>query len=947
MTLEKLSTRKAVSRVLALVVLGCWPAAGRAVDLESARRLELSGNYAEAAEQYAELAEEEPAGSALGLARIDVAQGRRAAAIDRLRVLTGTHPQVAAASSALARLAFDRGDWETARTSSEAALKIDPQDLSARLVQAELFESAGELEQANQGYKWLVDYYNEHEVGDPEQLRAIGRAAAQYARWNRLTDQFRFLINELYPDALKEESKYWPAHLECGKLFLEKYNEAEATREFTSALKLNPQAAEVYAALAHLALARYDIEAARSACQRALEIDPELLSAWHAKADLAMANFDAPGALGIVEGARKLNPRSEETLARIAAVYVIIDGAAAIDGEGRLASLLTEVNAQNPRAGLFYHTLAVRLEERRQFAAAERFFREALERMPMLVGPQAGLGMMFMRLGREEEAKKLLDAAFETDPFNIRVKNTLEVLDVLAGYETHETEHFRIKYDPAKDKLLARYMGRELERAFPDLCQQFGFTPPEKSLFEIFSQARNTNGHGWFSARMVGLPYVGTVGACAGKMVALASPNDTQSKYNWARVVKHEFVHVINLQQTNYNVPHWFTEALAVINEGYPRSEVWNRLLLERVPAGNAFTLDTINLGFIRPESGADWQLAYCQAELYAEYLRERFGADSISKLLAAFAENQNTSVAIERALGIPQAEFEAGYQQYLKKIVADLRSHSAPVERKLADLERAVRADPKNPELLAQLAYAQLGRAAYPLARQYARQALAIEPRQQLAAYVVARLHLLIGENNEALAVLQAALDEKAPQENLLLLLAGLRLKAEDYQEAARIYRLAVDRDPENPRWRKLLARVYLVAGQKDPLRDELTKLAELDADDFTVRKKLAQMALQAEDLPAASHWGRQALEIDVQDAEVHALLGQVLAGQKLLADSIEEYEVALELVPANHGWQLALADTLIQAGQKDRAREVLKQLLSADPDYPGADLLWESLEP
>ncbi|HZZ72874.1 MAG TPA: hypothetical protein VFE24_11535, partial [Pirellulales bacterium] len=134
-----------------------------------------------------------------------------------------------------------------------------------------------------------------------------------------------------------------------------------------------------------------------------------------------------------------------------------------------------------------------------------------------------------------------------------------------AGYAVIETDHFVIKFDRGRDELLAKYAARYLEHeVYPELTKKLGYVPPDKSLFEIFNRAKNTDGHGWFSARMVGLPYIGTVGACAGKMVALSSPNDAKQKFNWARVLKHEFVHVLNLQQTNYNIPHWYTEALAV-----------------------------------------------------------------------------------------------------------------------------------------------------------------------------------------------------------------------------------------------------------------------------------------------------------------------------------------------------------------------------------------------
>ena len=48
--------------------------------------------------------------------------------------------------------------------------------------------------------------------------------------------------------------------------------------------------------------------------------------------------------------------------------------------------------------------------------------------------------------------------AFDADPFNLRVSNTLKVLEVLDGYETLETDHFLIRFDPQKDKVFARYL---------------------------------------------------------------------------------------------------------------------------------------------------------------------------------------------------------------------------------------------------------------------------------------------------------------------------------------------------------------------------------------------------------------------------------------------------------------------------------------------------------
>ena len=94
--------------------------------------------------------------------------------------------------------------------------------------------------------------------------------------------------------------------------------------------------------------------------------------------------------------------------------------------------------------------------------------------------------------------------------------------------------------------------------------------------------------HEWFSGRTVALPFIPTVGACTGRVVAMASPKTSKTPYNWARVLKHELTHVITLQQTDFNIPHWYTEALAVESEGYPRPQNWNKMLMERIPRAEA-----------------------------------------------------------------------------------------------------------------------------------------------------------------------------------------------------------------------------------------------------------------------------------------------------------------------------------------------------------------------
>src|SRR5207302_2358572 len=134
-------------------------------------------------------------------------------------------------------------------------------------------------------------------------------------------------------------------------------------------------------------------------------------------------------------------PRDEHTLARGAACYYLQHQHDAFQ------AVVRQVDKQNPRAGVFYTELAHRLEERRLYLDAEKFFKTAMDLQPKLPWAQNGLGLLYMRLGKEDLARKTLEKAFEIDGFNVQVLNTLKVLDHLDKYQTLDTKHFRLRYD--------------------------------------------------------------------------------------------------------------------------------------------------------------------------------------------------------------------------------------------------------------------------------------------------------------------------------------------------------------------------------------------------------------------------------------------------------------------------------------------------------------------
>jgi tetratricopeptide (TPR) repeat protein len=133
----------------------------------------------------------------------------------------------------------------------------------------------------------------------------------------------------------------------------------------------------------------------------------------------------------------------------------------------------------------------------------------------------------------------------------------------------------------------------------------------------------------------------------------------------------------------------------------------------------------------------------------------------------------------------------------------------------------------------------------------------------------------------------------------------------------------------------------VYLQSGDAVKLRQSLRKLAEKESDSFVIRKKLLELAVAGGDWDDAVRWGREALHIDVMDADVHASLGRAFSKQKKYTEAVEEFEIAVQVSPTDPDLRVLFAETLAQAGQEQQAIRVLEQLLAKYPQHEPAKRL------
>ena len=289
------------------------------------------GRYGEALEVLDSVTKDEAKDlNAVGLvkARCEalLAQGERDAAEMVVNDAIAVHEDAAELHGLLAKIHFERGRYDAADASVATALKLDGNQLQARLIQAHLWTERGDIAKADAGYRWFVRYYNGKQPTEAEPLLFVGEGAAQYARWHSVAQIFDFCVNTVAKDALKADRQCWQAYQLSGRLLLEKYNRAQGIPELKAALAINPNAVEVHVQLAQSAVNEYNWDEVEEEAKRALEIAPKTPGALRALAEAKLYFRDTEAAEKLLTEAMEINPVDQETLALVATLRMLQDG---------------------------------------------------------------------------------------------------------------------------------------------------------------------------------------------------------------------------------------------------------------------------------------------------------------------------------------------------------------------------------------------------------------------------------------------------------------------------------------------------------------------------------------------------------------------------------------------------------------------------------------------
>jgi tetratricopeptide (TPR) repeat protein len=642
---------------LATPVPGCAQTEGPS-DIAVAEAAFRAGRYDNAISAYRSLVRADLAfpASSRGLARALGAVGRYEDAIETIRSSATAHDGTAELDRALGVLLRKTGDLEGAELSFRRAIQGMASDaLLAELELGRLLHHRGEREQAVRIFDRFIDVYNASPGLSAQELAAVGTALTYLGI--REPALFHDAVRA-YEEAIRADPNDADIKVRFGELFLAKYDSREAGGLFGEVISANPNHPGALLGMARRA--KFDGSSeALELVRRVLETNPDDAAARAFLARLYLDLEDVASAEAEAQRAIEINPASLDGWTAVAAAAHLRG-----DPEG-FARSRDRVFALDPRNADLYNALAEVSYRNHRYADAVSFARQGIERDSLSWPSYSLLGLNLLRVGDIEGGRRTLEAAFEGDPFNVWVKNTLDLLDGFDRFRETRSPRFQFLIDGSESDLLSNYALGLAEEAFDAMSGRYGYSPPTPIRIEIYPR------HADFSVRTVGLAGLGALGVSFGSVLAMDSPvARSQGQFNWGSTMWHEISHAFTLGYTDHNLPRWLSEGLAVLDERHARTGWGSDVAPDFLVAfrnGQLPSVERFNYGFVRPRYPRQVQHSYYLASLLCEMIEEEEGFGAIRRMLEGYRDGLDTHAVFERVFGTSPEAFDQRLERYVE----------------------------------------------------------------------------------------------------------------------------------------------------------------------------------------------------------------------------------------------------------------------------------------
>ena len=714
--------------------------------------------------------------------------------------------------------------------------RLDQQDAEMALVRAKAYWQLGQFDLAIEALKPWRNKLALESIDDAAQLVAATQAMVMLAMLEGRPGNEYQLAMKLFGKAHQELDRlYWPAKLAEAELLYEKDNSQEALKALRETLALNPRCGRAWYFIGRMGLDGFNFPQANHAIKQLRNINPQHLLADLLEIHMYLQQRDVDKAESVVQLALNRYPDHFELLALTAAVHAM-----GFDEE-RLAKSLGRFDDRAPASPLAHFLVGRYLSQARQYQAGEFHLSAAIKRLAHWATPHIELGLLLMQSGDEKQAVDVLRQAARLDPFHRRVQNQLKLAEEILEYDQIQSKHFIIKYQRGVDEVLARDMPAALERIYDDVTSVFQYQPPRPATIQIMPDKQR------LAVRITGMPEIWTVGACTGDVIVITPPREgprQSGPFDWENVIRHEFVHTVTLNQTQYRVPHWFTEACAVSQERKDRDFATCQLLAKAVADGGLFGLDQINWAFVRPKTELDRPLAYGQSHWMLEYLTETYRHDGVVRMLEHFRQGATNEQAIELVTGrTPQQfmdEFLAWSRQQVKIWGLGPQDHEPQIDALLSSsrtglasqIDELLSAHPNHPDLLRLQAEILSDTGSYEQARSALLRYAAVRPVDPWSSRVMAVLALRHDRPDDAIGPLEHMDRIEMHSGQWAYELARLHRAAGRQRQSSAASIRSIYREPYNARYRELAAAVAVQRGENKVALHHIYALTLLEPD-------------------------------------------------------------------------------------------------------------------
>jgi tetratricopeptide (TPR) repeat protein len=638
-----------------------------------------------------------------------------------------------------------------------------------------------------------------------------------------------------------------------GQFLFERYDyNDEAAKHFQEALELDPKNAQAYLGLARIFAQDFNPEANKAADQ-ALENDPKLYQAHELKARMALEDDDQKKAAAEADAALTIEPTALEAIAVHATMDLLAD---------RESPWLAKIN--NRAKG--YETIASLLVINRRYEDGIAYYRKAIAADPELWSAHSQLGVNLMRLGRSDEAYKELELAFNNDHSSDKpTRNSLRLLDTYKDYETFTTPTTILKLNKKEAEALRPYFENVMQWAMSVYEKKYQFKLPRPLQVEVYPN------HEDFAVRTLGLPGIGGIlGVTFDDVIAMDSPSGRPpGQFHWGETLWHEMSHAYILTLTNYRVPRWFTEGLAVHEESATTPDWGDRVTPEIIAAirdKKLLPVAEIDRGFVHPTFPTQVIVSYYEAGKMCDYIASRWGESKLLDMAHEFAKNRPTVDVIRDQLKMEPEAFDKDFQAEIDKEVGKTVANFKEWTTGLGELNKLSRtAGSDNDEIISKGRaleliypdYVETGNAYLAVAKaclakedkacameEYARYSKA-SGRDADAIKQYAKLLEEASKPKEAEAALERLNFVNPLDADLHEKLGALYMKTKDAKAAVREYGVLVALHPIDVAGSHYnLAKAYQAEGQTDKAREEVLTALEAAPEYRPAQKLLLEVS-------------------------------------------------------------------------------------------------------